>query len=242
MLQTLRQPRWLILTVLVVVLAGVFIRLGIWQLDRLGERRDLNAEISARLEAEPVALEDLLAEADGDLESIEFRRVVAGGVFDPSEEVLIRSQVELGQAGFHVITPLTGPTAVLVNRGWVPLNMDEPPVDALAPAGETRVVGWVRLSADRPALGREDPAGEVDVFSRVDVERIGGQVPYPLAPVYVVAMGESDELPVPVDLPDVEDEGSHLAYAIQWFGFAVVGLVGFYFLVKTKGNGSARES
>lgn len=242
MLKTLRQPRWLILTVLVVVFAGVFVRLGIWQLDRLAERRELNTEIASRLEAEPVAFDVLLEEADGDLESIEYRRVLADGVFDPAEEVLIRSQVELGQAGFHVITPLTGSTSVLVNRGWVPLTMDDPPVDAPPPGGETEVSGWVHLSEERPALGREDPAGDVDVFNRVDVERIGEQLPYPIAPIYLVAMGESDQLPAIVDLPDTDNEGSHLAYAVQWFGFALVGLVGFYFLLRAKGGrGSPRE-
>jgi surfeit locus 1 family protein len=242
MLQTLRQPRWIILTVFVVVVAAVFIRLGIWQLDRLEERRELNAEVSSRLESEPVSLEDLLEEAAGDFDSIQYRRVLVDGVFDPDEEVLIRSQVELGQAGFHVITPLTSSTSVLINRGWVPLTMDQPPVDALPPVGETEVVGWVHLSEERPTLGREDPAGDVDVFNRVDVERIGEQLPYPVEPVYVVAMGESDRLPVIVDLPDVEDEGPHLAYAIQWFGFATVGLVGFYFLVRARGGkGSVRE-
>lgn len=220
------------LTVLVVVLAGVFIRLGFWQLDRLDGRRDLNAEVSAKLEAEPVALGDLLEDAGADLEEIEYRRVLVDGVFDPEEEVLIRSQVELGQAGFHVVTPLIGTTSVLVNRGWVPLTMDEPPVEAPPPTGEGEVLGWVHLTEERPALGREDPAGEIDVFNRVDVERIGEQLPYEVAPIYVVAMGEGSDLPVAVDLPDVEDEGSHLAYAIQWFGFALVGLVGFYFLLR----------
>ena len=242
MLQTLRQPRWIILTILIMVLAAVFIRLGIWQLDRLEERRELNAEVSARLESQPVGLEHLLEEAAGDLESIQYRRVIVDGVFDPEEEVLIRSQVELGQAGFHVITPLTSPNSVLINRGWVPLTMDQPPVDAPPPVGENELVGWVDLTEERPSFGREDPAGHVDVFNRVDVERIEEQLPYPVAPVYVVAMEESDQLPVPVDLPDAEDEGSHLAYAIQWFGFALVGLVGFWFLVRAKGGkGSARQ-
>lgn len=232
MLQTLRQPKWLVLALVVVGLAAVFVRLGFWQLSRLEERRTLNADIAARIEAEPVALEDLLADAGEDLASIEYRRVLADGVFDANEEVLIRSQVELGQAGFHVITPLVGPTAVLVNRGWVPLTMDEPPVEASPGAGDIEVLGWVHLSEERPPLGREDPEGDVDVFSRVDVERLAEQLPYLIAPVYVVAMGESDDLPVPADLPDVDDEGSHLAYAIQWFGFALVGLVGFYFLLR----------
>jgi surfeit locus 1 family protein len=53
--------------------------------------------------------------------------------------------------------------------------------------------------------------------------------------VYVVAIAENEDLPAPVDLPEFDDDGPHLAYAIQWFGFAVVALVGFYFLMRRKG-------
>lgn len=241
MLRTLRQPKWIVATVLIVALAAVFIRLGFWQLDRLDQKRALNAVGEERIEAEPVNLANLLEEADGDLESLEYRRVFVTGTFDPSGEVLIRSQVHLGQAGFHVITPLVADDgwAVLINRGWVPLTMDTPPVDARPETGRQRVEGWVRPSQTRPALGPEDLPGDQIIFNRVDVGRIGEQMTHDLASVYIVAMGEeSSEVPAPVDLPDFDDEGPHLAYAIQWFGFAAVGLIGFFFLMRRKGGQS----
>lgn len=238
MLQALRQPKWIVATVVVLALSALFIRLGIWQLDRLEERRLTNEVGERRLEADPVDLSVLLEET-GDLDSLEYRRVTVEGEHDPAEEVLIRSQVELGQAGFHVITPLVreDASAVLVNRGWVPITMDRPPVEAQPAPGRQVVEGWVHLTQTRPALGQEEPAGDLDVLNRVDIARIGRQTPYELAPVYIVAMGErSDELPISVDPPDFTDEGPHLAYAIQWFGFAAVGLIGFYFLIRRKGG------
>lgn len=238
MLQALRQPKWLVAAVVVVVLAAVFVRLGFWQLDRHQERRTENQIGELRIDAEPEPLETLLEAVGEDLESLEYRRVVVSGEFVPSEEVLIRSQVELGQAGFHVITPLVeGDDGVLVNRGWVPLTMDEPPVAATPPSGETRIEGWIELAETRPPLGPEDPPGDLDVFNRVDVARIDQQVTARMAPIYVVAFDQGDEdLPVPVDPPDFTDAGPHLAYAIQWFGFAAVGLIGFYFLLRRKGG------
>lgn len=238
MLQALRQPKWIIATVVVTALAAVFVRLGVWQLDRLEERRAMNEVGIERINAEPVELTELMAEAEGDPESVRFRRVYVSGVFAPEDEILIRSQVELGQAGFHVITPLVQDDgrAVLINRGWVPLTMDTPPVGAQPSSGPSRVEGWVQLTQIRPSLGPEDGPGEQPVFNRVDIARIGDQMPYDLVPVYVVEMGERrDELPVRVDPPGFDDEGPHLAYAIQWFGFAAVGLVGFFFLIRRKG-------
>lgn len=155
MLQTLRQPKWIVATVIVLILAAVFVGLGLWQLDRLEQRRALNEQGIARQGQEPVGLAELLEEAGGNLESIQYRPVRITGVLDPSDEVLIRSQIELGQAGFHVITPFVSDdgTAVLVNRGWVPLNMDTPPVEVPSPTGPTSIEGWIQLTSTRPTLG-----------------------------------------------------------------------------------------
>jgi surfeit locus 1 family protein len=152
--------------------------------------------------------------------------------------VLIRSQVELGQAGFHVITPLVigQGEAVLVNRGWVPLTMDSTPVEATPPAGDQVITGWVETSATRPAFGPEAQPGEGVVFNRVDIAKIEEQMPYELLSVYLVQMGErGNELPLLLSPPDFESEGPHLSYAVQWFGFATVVLLGWFFLVRRKG-------
>jgi surfeit locus 1 family protein len=242
MLGTLRQPKWIAATIGVVALAAVFVGLGIWQLDRLAQRQAMNELGEERMSQEAIHLQLALEEAGGDVESLQYRKVYVTGVFDRREEVLIRSQVELGQAGFHVITPLVTDEgwAVLVNRGWVPLYMDNPPVEIAPQPGRHRVEGWLQHTQTRPALGPEDAAGDLQTFNRVDIGRIGEQTPYDLAAVYVVATGEEgSELPVTVDPPDFTNEGPHLAYAIQWFGFAAVTLVGFYFLIRRKGRSQA---
>lgn len=215
----------------VVSLAALFVRLGMWQLDRLEQRRELNSLIESRLESAPMDITDITNPTDA-----EYQRVTIGGVFDPSQEVLIRSQTYLGTAGFHVITPLVldDGTAVLVNRGWVPLTMDSVPVrDAPPPAGRVVVAGWVHLTQQRPRFGPEDPPGERTVLNRVDIDRIQTQTDDDLSEVYVVELGErAEDLPRPATPPDFDDEGPHLSYAIQWFSFAVIGVVGFFFLLR----------
>ncbi len=234
----LLRPGFLVLHLVVGVLAVLFVRLGFWQLDRLVERRTENTVGEQRYDADPVALEVLLREAGGDLNSLQFRRAIATGTYDPDNEVLIRSQVYRGTAGFHVITPLVGESgAVLVNRGWIPLVLDEVPVmEAPPPEGTVTVEGWVRLTQERQAFGPVDPAeGRLTALSRVDVARIQTQVPYDLAPVYLVALGEQgNELPVPLKPPTFDDEGPHLGYAIQWFSFALIGVIGYGFLLRRR--------
>lgn len=218
------------------MVAVLFVSLGFWQLSRLEERRLENEIGSSRINSDPVELGELLTSTSR-LETLEYRRVTATGVYDPDHEVLIRSQVHQGAAGFHVITPLVGERgqAVLVNRGWVPLGMDQVPVnDAAPPQGEVTVEGWVGLSQQRPPLGADHPPeGRLTVMNRVDIDRIDRQVPMPLAGLYLVRIGDrTNELPVPVRPPEFTDQGPHLAYAIQWFGFALIGLIGYVFLAR----------
>jgi len=223
--------------VVVVALAILFINLGFWQLRRLEERQLANTVGESRFEAEPVDVGLLLDSAGEDRESLEFRRAVATGVFQPDDEVLIRSQVHQGVAGFHVITPLLGEgdTAVLVNRGWVPLDADEVPVTAAPPPeGTVTVTGWVRPTQTRGALGPSDPdEGRLVAMSRVEIDRIQQQVPYELEPVYMSLLDDlAGDLPFAAPPPSFADEGPHLAYAIQWFSFALIGLVGYFFLIR----------
>jgi surfeit locus 1 family protein len=223
--------------VVVVALAILFINLGFWQLRRLEERRLENAVGESRFDAEPQDLGALLQGAGDDEESLEFRRATFTGRYQPEDEVLIRSQVHQAVAGFHVVTPLVGEdgTAVLVNRGWVPLDADQVPVlEASPPEGTVTVTGWVRPGQTRGSLGPADPAGgRLTTMNRVDIERVQQQLPYEIEPVYLSALGEpSGELPVPTPEPTFDDEGPHLGYAIQWFSFALIGVVGYFFLLR----------
>ena len=222
---------------MVVIVAVVMINLGFWQLARHDERQLENAVGDSRYEAEPQPLSELLEGAGADVESLQYRRAIVTGVYRADDEVLVRNQVHLGNAGFDVITPLWDGSdrAVMVNRGWVPLVLDSVPVEQAAPpSGETTEVGWIDLSQDRPPLGREDPPeGRLEVVNRVDIDRLQAQITYPLAPVYVNLTGEQgSELPVPPDRPVFDDNGPHLAYAIQWFAFAVIGVFGYAFLIR----------
>lgn len=222
---------------IVVIVAIVFINLGFWQLSRASERKLDNQIGESRYEAEPVPFDEMLAASGGDLESLQYRRAVLTGDFVPEDEVLIRSQVYRNNAGFHVITPLRlgDGSAVMVNRGWVPLILDQVPVtQAPPPEGEVTFEGWIELTHERGTLGPVDPAaGRLSALNRVDLDRIQQQVDYEIAPVYVVALEEvGEELPIPVPPPVFDDQGPHLGYAIQWFGFALVGIVGYGFLLR----------
>jgi surfeit locus 1 family protein len=234
MSRVLRSPRWLLGHVLVVAVCVLFVNLGFWQIRRLEERRLENIVMANRLDADPLPIEELIVGAGNDLDSLEFRGATATGEFAPNEEVLVRSQVHEGTAGWHVITPLVlaDGRAVLVNRGWVPLEMDAVPVPADPPVGEVTISGWLRLTRIRQSGGATEPEGRLTQIARVDINRLQQQMPFELLPVYLSADEAEVLLPIAVARPVTTDEGPHLLYAIEWFSFTLISVVGYFFLLR----------
>lgn len=223
---------WL-LAALIALAALVMVGLGFWQLDRLGQRRAQNALIAARLAADPVDLNQWPA---ADLP--EYQPVRLRGVYDFSQEIVLRNRAHLDSPGVHVLTPLRlagSDQAVLVDRGWIPYT-DAAPEDRQVyqqPAGEVTLTGLVRppqprefafLPAD-PTLSPAQP--RLDAWFRVDLDQLQDQVPYPLLPFYVEAAPGPDAAQLPLSSPALDlSEGPHLGYAIQWFAFALILVIG----------------
>lgn len=220
--------KWVTAHLVAFSLALLFVNLGLWQLRRLEDRRLENTVMAARMADAPLPIGDLVRAVGDDLASLANRPTTAVGEYRPEDEVLIRSQVLEGTAGYHVVTPFdtVEGASVLVNRGWVPLEMGQVPVPAAPPTGRVEITGLIQPDAHR--LGA--PAGEWPIFRRVDIEAIGDGG---LLPVYLLLQnGPDDQLPIPVAPPDVTSEGNHLSYALQWFSFVVIGLVGYGLLLR----------
>lgn len=230
MYRFLLSPKWLAGHVLVVGLAVTFVLLGLWQLDRHEQRTTRNALVAERIDAPAAELADLAGVPADDLA---YRRVRLSGRYVVDEEVLLTPRARDGRPGHHVLSPLVTDEgdAVIVDRGWVPFELSDPPVpQAAPPAGEVRISGLV--FPDEPAA-RFSPAipahGHLTTVSRVDLDRLQQQVEQPLRPYYVLLQDQDPagaDLPVAAATPELT-EGNHLSYAVQWFLFAAVGLIGY---------------
>ena len=213
--------------ILAVVVAAVCIRLGFWQLSRLGERRAANALVASRLDSAAVGPERLPA----DTMRSRFRRVELQGEYDFAHELVLAGRTHDGSPGINFLTPLRLPgrdTAIIVNRGWVyapdAMTVELP---RWREAGPVRVGGFVNTYHDASADAAIEDRPRT--LKRFDYDAIAAALPYPVADYYVVAtspaVGSRDSVPVRLEAPPL-DEGPHLSYAIQWFAFAVIGLAG----------------
>lgn len=233
-LRRLLTRRWLSLLGAVAVLAPTFVALGLWQLDRLEQRRDRNAGITRNIDHEPVPLDELLSLSQPVDKPIEWRQVTMTGRYDAGRTVLVRNRTSTdnGPPGFHVLVPLVAGTgaALLVDRGWIPYGQTatETPTPPAPPSGPVTVVGRLRPT-EHGGIGAGLPTGQV---ARFDVPEIGASLPYDVYDGFAELVSENPSpasAPTPLDEPSPSD-GPHLSYAVQWFVFAAIAVSGFCYL------------
>jgi surfeit locus 1 family protein len=222
---------WLFIVVML-GLTVLFVVLGVWQLQRLGEKEALIASVAARLDSAPKAFPSASL-GEPEIDSFNFAPVTLSGHFVPEETVLVFTSLgdEAGGRfrgpGYWVMTPfaLQGGGSAFVNRGFVPqpkasAYLDDP---ALSSAEQT-ITGIARKSE---RIGSFTP--ETDKSNRIDwvrnTERLAALADPALAPVsqlYVdLPAGEPGTLPQGGETI-VEFPNSHLEYAGTWFCFAAI--------------------
>ena len=251
----MNRTRIILLGIAAIAIAAVCIRLGIWQLDRLEERRAENARVAAGMVGEPVALEAV----GGDSTRSRALRVRLRGRYDFDNEIVLINRSRDGSPGVNMLTPLRldgRDTAVLVNRGWV-YSPDGSTVDPLRWREPRDAIGtaWVSWLPLYPGTGASqsvvrDTTGRARRVIRLDRQVLSGMLPYPIAPYQLVLMDEAamnqasagyggsgtagplgteapidPTRPVRIPLPSL-DEGPHKSYALQWFAFAAIELIG----------------
>ena len=242
------RPWWIVSHLFVLALVVAMLTAGFWQLRRLDERRTVNDAVIERSRQAEVPIESLVGLDDTEVDELEYRRVTATGTYLADEEVLVGAPTRDGVPGSWVFTPLQLDSGggVAVNRGWISNNgeLDAVPDTVTAPDGTVTVTGIVRLTETRSGLGASDAAqGRLSYLSRLDVQRLDQQLELDLLPVQVTLQGQDPavaaDAPRPAQ-PHVLDEGPHLSYAVQWFIFTTVAVVGYPLILRRKANDDRR--
>lgn len=221
----------------VLLVALVCVRLGLWQLDRLEQRREQNAQL-LRAAAEPLLTLDAptAAEIARDPDAYRFRRVRVRGPLRAADDIVLRGRSHAGRPGVHLLAPLQidgADVTVLVNRGWL-AAADGATVDP-RPYGESGVVivegvvePYPRARGEGVPVERAVDGYRVFTLARLDLDAVQARSATPVLPFYVQQLPGPGvaEPPLRLPLPD-PDEGPHLGYAVQWFSFAAIFLIGF---------------
>lgn len=235
MARWLADPRRRAAIVLVATLVGMAVtaRLGVWQLSRASQKEALQASLDTRGTL-PALRMDSLPQSDVQVEAALHRPVALRGEWLPRATVFLDNRQMNGRPGFFVMTPLllAPGDAVLVQRGWVPRDVqDRTKVPAVpTPPGPVELNGWLapapgRLFDFAPGAPASGPIRQNLVLA--DHSR---EIGVTLRPWTVLQSGEgaspSDGLLRQWPRP-AADVHKHYGYAFQWFGLCAL-MAGLY--------------
>lgn len=204
--------RYLFPALLGVVGCAILIGLGIWQLQRLGWKEEMLAEIQSQIEAPAVELPQ-----DPDI-SMKYMPVTVSGT-TTGEEIDILSHTKDQGGGYQIVSGFITDDGrkIMLDRGYVPQE-----------AHHVKR-GPVRLSVrgnlhwpDEKGSATPEPNMQENVWFARDVPAMAKILK--TDPVLVVASSVEGDAqgvePIPVAIQGIPN--NHLSYAAQWFMLAAV--------------------
>ncbi len=221
------------LTLAALLLAALFVRLGLWQWHR-GEQREAAAALFA------AGAERVVELGRGDGRELPlWQRVSARGELDGAHQFLLDNRSYEGQPGYEVLTPLIRRDAVslIIDRGWVPFTgrRERLPDVSLAAGAAVQVTGRLAsLPSAGLALGRAPPSVGAwpKLTSYPDMAQLASALGVALGPRILLLdpaspFGYVRAWHAP-GLPPLR----HFSYAVQWWTFAALTLALWAFLIR----------
>ena len=223
---------------------ATFSWLGLWQLERAGEKEHRRGAFAERTSDIPILLNQRLAVMPTEIDPDwwRHRRVEASGTALSQRQYLLDNRTRNGVAGYHVYLPLlmTGVDRVLlVNRGWVETgpSRDRRPDVALSPSnlvvsGIVDYPRWPLLLGDDGYGGSSWPK----VVQRVDPAKTARDLKRLVLPFVVLMDGALPHGFVREWSPYLGiGPERHRGYALQWFSLAAA-VAAVWIVVRVRGT------
>ena len=221
------------LSVFCLILFGVFLSLGIWQVNRVGEKQLQQQVIDKRIKQPATLLNQTPTPTIQP-----YTKATVSGKYRATEQFLLDNIIQAGKPGFYVITPfeIAGTEdTILVNRGWIAqkrTRLDLPVITT--ELGNQILQGTLSTPRSKPVvLGNIDtPISDTPpLWYYMDTEHFEKTVGYSILPL-VLRLAPTPKATPGSSLirqwPKFEAKtGMHIGYAIQWFVFALFVLIAF---------------
>jgi surfeit locus 1 family protein len=227
-------------TIFVLVVLGVLVSLGTWQLERKAWKEALIAELESKLAAKPTDLPARERWPQLSRAADEFRRVTFPAEFLDSEALVYTSgsslRPDVSGPGYCVFAParLLGGSVVVVNRGFVPEGRQDPKTRAEEqPKGVIEIAGAMRWPEAPGTFTPKDNPSKNLWFKRDPAAMAAAKEWGSVAPFYI----DQEAPPAPGGFPKVGPlkptlPNNHLQYAVTWYGLALVMLISAIFFLR----------
>ena len=229
-----RRPSWFAIALTLTGIA-LFVRLGVWQLDRANQAQQLLAAFDA---APKAAFEDF-ADVRTAPPADRFPHVRLSGQFLADRGYLRDEQMRDGKRGveaYAAFAPSGTNEVLLVDRGWIAWSHEPGTHPALPPLpqGEATLTGvyapfpgnGIRVGGN--ALTRQTAWPKLTLA--IDTQEIAADLNHPLLPRVLLLDADGAAGFVRSWTPSVMPPERHRGYAVQWFAFAIAAIVIFVLL------------
>ncbi len=228
----------LVPTLVFLVLLPVLLRLGVWQLDRAQEKRDIQTNLMLKSQQEAISLQQALSQENPDQAAV----VILGQAVS-QQFLVIDNQKQGKRLGYEILAlfqPEDSKQPVLVSRGWLPRKDFYEKVPEIPEFSDSIIKGNLYFSkganqvvANNAQWEQFDNAHLIGQFDMQTVAEKVRQMGYHIAPFVVRQQPELNsifvrEWPLLASPPQ-----KHTAYALQWFAMALA-LCIIYVVVNVK--------
>ena len=204
--------------------------LGVWQIDRGYNKKELENTFLER-QSQPVKEIKYNAFLESDL----YRNVVLEGKY--LENIFfLDNRIHNGKPGLKVFSPFetTNNNLVLVSRGWIELEDRSKLPLKNTTKNVLKIQGVLRPESQDFVLENEEMnnINNPILLQTVNLSELSNFLGKPLSP-YILELSELSESAFvktwqPINLSSFR----HFGYAVQWFGLAVVLIVGYVFFLR----------
>lgn len=237
----LLSKRWLGYFTLLLIFSIACALLGNWQFMRRAEAQAEIARIDANYGAEPVAVQTVIGVGDQFVEDeMKWLPVTIQGEYF-GEPYLARNRPGQGGVGSNIIQSfqLNDGTVIFIDRGWVRATAENYSPNTLPdpPNGATTVIARLRES-EPEIVGRSSAGNTVATINVPELAALTDTTDHAILAAYgqLVSESPSTETGILAAKP-VRDEGPHLSYALQWYVFILIALVGVMYAARLEYRG-----
>ncbi len=218
----------LLLNGLALVSMVIMVRLGIWQLDRSEFKAEKQTVFTQRA-AQPVQeLPTGLVNKD----DWSYYNVQINGQYQADDSFFVDNVVNNTVTGLLLVTPLriaNSEHTILITRGWLPWGVDRTFLPAIqTPDEKVTLTGLLVPAAEKHFyLNDPDKSDEPDnLWLQLDLKRFMELTDYSMQPlILVLDSGQPGSYERIWQLQDDSWVARHKAYAVQWFGLALMLLI-----------------